>query len=298
MDRGAGVREAIASGEGGEVKGELSCSIGTTRNIPDHIYLSDMPLATVRPTDTVYYYHTDHINTPRVMTNSAGTVAWQAAYHGFGHAEVDGASTITNNIRFPGQYFDAETNLHYNWNRYYDPRTGRYLTPDPIGLEGGIDPYVYAENRPVNLVDSEGLDALYINYDNYLVNIGGGFKLPLGHGAVVSIDPKTGHTEYYEFGRYDNDKCGRVVQRSIPNLTMVEKNVSTEESIKNLLDYLSINYGKGNKISFIYYRDTKPEDVRRFVRDFKNNHSCYNLFFNNCKTFGRKAASISSEVQR
>ncbi|HOD72452.1 MAG: hypothetical protein GXX82_10620 [Syntrophorhabdus sp.] len=131
---------------------------GTPGPLPEHVYLSDMPLAMVQPTDTVYYYHTDHINTPRVMTNSAGTVAWQAAYHGFGHAEVDVSSTITNNLRFPGQYFDAETNLHYNWNRYYDPRTGRYLTPDPIGLEGGIDPYVYTENDPVNLVDREGLE--------------------------------------------------------------------------------------------------------------------------------------------
>ncbi len=141
-----------------DVNGHLIAETDTAGNtLVEYVYLSDMPLATVRPTDTVYYFHTDHINTPRVMTNSAGTVAWQAAYHGFGHAEVDGASTITNNIRFPGQYFDAETNLHYNWNRYYDPRTGRYLTPDPIGLEGGIDPFVYAENSPVNWVDIAGL---------------------------------------------------------------------------------------------------------------------------------------------
>ncbi len=158
-----------------DVNGHLIAETDTAGNtLVEYVYLSDMPLATVRPTDTVYYFHTDHINTPRVMTNSAGTVAWQAAYHGFGHAEVDGASTITNNIRFPGQYFDAETNLHYNWNRYYDPRTGRYLTPDPIGLEGGIDPYVYADtvgkpllnepnlfvytnNSPMNRVDPKGL---------------------------------------------------------------------------------------------------------------------------------------------
>jgi RHS repeat-associated protein len=60
-------------------------------------------------------------------------------------------------LRFPGQYFDEETRLHYNWHRYYDPSTGRYLTPDPIGLGGGINPYVYVQNDPVNLVDPEGL---------------------------------------------------------------------------------------------------------------------------------------------
>jgi RHS repeat-associated protein len=146
-----------------DVNGHLIAETdGTGVTLAEHVYLSDMPLATVRPTDTVYYFHTDHINTPRVMTNSAGTVAWQAAYHGFGHAEVAGSSTITNNLRFPGQYFDSETNLHYNWNRYYDPRTGRYLTPDPIGLEGGIDPYVYTENQPINRTDKEGLAAIAI----------------------------------------------------------------------------------------------------------------------------------------
>ncbi|RTZ95478.1 MAG: hypothetical protein DSY90_13590, partial [Deltaproteobacteria bacterium] len=62
-----------------------------------------------------------------------------------------------NNFRFPGQYYDSETGLHYNWHRYYDPKTGRYLTPDPIGLDGGINLFVYALNNPVNFVDPWGL---------------------------------------------------------------------------------------------------------------------------------------------
>ena len=63
----------------------------------------------------------------------------------------------------PGQYYDAETGLHYNWHRYYDPETGRYLTPDPIGLAGGINPFLYAEANPVSYIDPEGLNALLIN---------------------------------------------------------------------------------------------------------------------------------------
>ena len=92
------------------------------------------------------------------MTSASnGTVVWEAAYKPFGDATVDPASLTPNNFRFPGQYYDEETGLHYNWHRYYDSRTGRYLKTDLIGLKGGINVYIYARCNPNVNMDPLGL---------------------------------------------------------------------------------------------------------------------------------------------
>jgi large repetitive protein len=104
-----------------------------------------------------YFYHNDHLGTPQKMTSVNGAVVWSAKYSSFGEASIDAGSTVTNNLRFPGQYYDSETGLHYNYHRYYDPSAGRYLTPDPIGLEGGINLFAYVENNPSNNTDPYGL---------------------------------------------------------------------------------------------------------------------------------------------
>jgi RHS repeat-associated protein len=91
------------------------------------------------------------------MTDDSGTVVWEADYKPFGEATVNPNSSVVSNFRFPGQYYDQETGLHYNYHRYYDPKTGRYLRPDPIGLAGGINLFPYASNNPINLIDPFGL---------------------------------------------------------------------------------------------------------------------------------------------
>jgi RHS repeat-associated protein len=104
--------------------------------------------------DKVYWYPHHHLGTPQQILTSSGRVAWSADYEPFGRVSITHGE-IVNNLRFPGHYFDEETGLHYNWQRYYDPATGRYLERDPA--REGTNPYVYAANDPVNLTDSQGL---------------------------------------------------------------------------------------------------------------------------------------------
>ena len=131
---------------------------GNGRVLREYVWLGQEPVALreyeLRP--GLYYYINDHLGTPQRLITGEGTVVWQAAALPFGRTQVQ-LGTVQNNLRFPGQYYDAETGLHYNWNRYYDPETGRYLSPDPIGLEGGLNLYAYMENDPVNWSDPWGL---------------------------------------------------------------------------------------------------------------------------------------------
>jgi len=103
------------------------------------------------------YYHTDHLGTPLAMTDQNGELAWQAEYLPFGELFSNEISTAGNNLRFPGQYFDSETGLHQNWFRDYDPKTGRYVEADPIGLEVGTNLFSYVYANPGSFLDLDGL---------------------------------------------------------------------------------------------------------------------------------------------
>lgn len=124
--------------------------------IKAYVWLHGQPLAMINTDNNVYFYHNDHLNTPQRMSDSKGRLVWDADCLPFGQADV-ALETIENNLRFSGQYYDSETGLHYNYWRFYDPSIGRYLRADPIGLKGGINPYAYASNNPLNAVDSYGL---------------------------------------------------------------------------------------------------------------------------------------------
>lgn len=106
---------------------------------------------------TPFYYQLDHLGTPQELTDYSGEIMWSAKYRAYGNLAALEVSEIDNPLRFQGQYFDAETGLHYNRHRYYNPNTGRFLTPDPIKLAGGLNNYKYVHN-PTGWVDPLGLD--------------------------------------------------------------------------------------------------------------------------------------------
>ncbi len=153
---------------------------GTGVALRDYIYLGSEPFAmkVYGAQAGIYYFLNDHLGTPQKLVDNTATVVWESAYLPFGEAQVK-TGTVTNNIRFPGQYFDAETGLHYNWNRYYDPETGRYLTPDPIGLAGGINLYSYANQNPISYVDPDGKNPLLFGV--------------IGAGVLLLTNPDSGN---------------------------------------------------------------------------------------------------------
>lgn len=111
-----------------------------------------------------HYLHTDHLGTPLIATDEQGNVSWKGISDAFGKMLLDDANQITINLRFPGQYYDAETDSHYNYFRDYNPAIGRYQQRDPIGLMGGMNPYGYANGNPMLYIDSEGLLAPAIGW--------------------------------------------------------------------------------------------------------------------------------------
>lgn len=111
--------------------------------------------------EEIAFYQCDHLGTPQELTDSEGLVCWSANYKAWGEAKqaiskAAGVAGITNPIRFQGQYFDEETELHYNRYRYYDPHSGRFVSSDPIGFFGDSNFYAYTKN-PVEWLDPLGL---------------------------------------------------------------------------------------------------------------------------------------------
>jgi len=143
--------------------------LGEYRNdgtaVREYVWLQGIPVVIIDGTASspvVYYVQADHLGTPRTVIDRAGVQRWTWVAEPFGNsAPVEnpvGFGVFKLNLRMPGQYFDVESGLAYNWHRGYDATIGRYTQSDPIGLAGGINTYAYAFGSPTDTTDPDGLN--------------------------------------------------------------------------------------------------------------------------------------------
>jgi RHS repeat-associated protein len=150
----------------------------------NYVYVDGVLIAVINPTaspsaNQINYITHDRLGTPQMAFNTSATQVWSNTYKPFGEGGIP-ISSIVNDLRLPGQLYDRETGFHYNMFRDYMPNIGRYLEADPIGLLGGVSPYLYAKANPMTFVDKSGL-ASQNPYDDIADRVAGiGGQCPYG----------------------------------------------------------------------------------------------------------------------
>ena len=239
----------------------------------------------------LYAIDSDHLNTPRRLTNAQGQVVWQWLITGYGEVapttgatgyafeapQLGGSSNSSGNVyseevnfklRYPGQVWDEETGLSYNLNRYYDAQAGRYVQSDPIGLEGGWNRFGYVGGDPLNQTDPRGLDhpgmGPYAVGASVYYYAGGPGHIGIGvnGGKSIGYYPTPPSKTNYEFlfpGVPGALRLDRYMQSQPDKSVWLDANVESVERLKNILKRADANPGT------------------------------YSLPFNNCTTFAAGA---------
>ncbi len=217
------------------------------------------------PARKVHLYHCDHRGLPLALISTEGATEWRGEYDEWGNQlNEENPHHLFQPYRLPGQQYDEESGLYYNRHRYYDPLQGRYITQDPIGLEGGSNLFQYPLN-PIAYIDPLGLKTLIL--------VGGETDgNPFGHAALAF----SGHG-VYSYGT--NTKFG-----------------------SELTNYLS--WQSTYRATTVYEIDTTPEQEERMMKYIKDNYSDigdYSYFSHNCATMVIDAlydANVSSDFIR
>lgn len=183
------------------------------------------------------YVHLDHLGTPVAMTDSLARTVWQSAPAPFGARGASGKPAGEHlELRGPGQWEDAESGLFYNDQRYYDPQSGRYLSPDPLGLQGGVNAFSYAGNNPV--VNGDPLGLVLMAFD--------------GTGNTKDEDWLRSHGSSLSNVRQFQDLYGSGVARYVSG-------VGTVHEDKKYGDIRPVDYTAGKVLS--YLPGATPEDA-------------------------------------
>lgn len=167
---GGGQWQLLGSYHSTDGQDYVEVSSSSNKFVADAIRWVEVVEPIVTLSQTTNYIHFDHLGTPRKVTDDTQAVVWSWDSTPFGDSAPDedpdgDLENFTLNLRFPGQYYDAESGLHYNYFRDYDPGLGRYIESDPIGLLGGSNIFSYADQNPLFKTDPRGLIPLPIVFD-------------------------------------------------------------------------------------------------------------------------------------
>lgn len=163
--------------------------------IREYVWLGDTPVAMFTPgvaggEPNLFFIHTDHLNTPRAVVDTAGNLRWTWFAEPFGTTAPNenpaALGTFVQPLQFPGQYADTESGLNDNWFRTYDAKIGRYTQSDPIGLAGGVNSYSYTRGSPNSFIDPAGLRDVIVAV--WRTNLAQGV---IGHILVNEMTGKT-----------------------------------------------------------------------------------------------------------
>jgi RHS repeat-associated protein len=298
VDKGASTGPGNGAGKGIGQPGVPALGPGQGKGTPPVITPGTPPTpATPSPAQPgLYFFHLDQVGAPQAVTARDGATVWRADWEPFGAVAL-GQNKLTSHLRFPGQYFDEETGLYYNYHRHYDPSLGRYIESDPIGLAGGLNTYGYVDGDPLVWTDFYGYDAIPMAFPNYKIATPIGRIGELGHAGILLIDPKNGRTQYYEYGRYDDPdkkdacKCGRVRSRDVSNVNIDSNTGSpTPDSLNNVLGQISEMAGQNGPILGAYIKNDKFNLMNGYARNLEKQNNNpkrkpYSLYTNNCGTF-------------
>ena len=172
-------------------------------------------------------------------------------------------------------------------DRWLDTRLGRTPKPDMNAVKyPAVSPYAYAVNNPINVVDRDGKDAIYIAFPSYKAD---GYPMT-GHAGVLLIDNKTGLTKYYEYGRYDKPQLGVVNSYAVSNVIIGADGRPTAESLNKVLKQISDKSGKGKEIEGAYIESDKFKEMdayaqKKLKENTDPNREPYSITGNNCGTF-------------
>lgn len=254
-----------------------------------------------------YFYIRDHLGNNRVTTTSSGRVKAKDDYFPYGMPvrKTDWEENLQT-YKFGNKEFEIlmRLNLYDFHARLYDPVLARFTSIDPHAEKYySTSPYVYCNNNPVNMIDPDGRDAIFIAFPDYKISTPVGRLSNLGHAGVLLIDNKTGLTKYYEYGRYDKEGKGEVRTKTISNVKIGDDGKPTAESLGKVLGEISEKAGQGGKIEGAYVESDKFTEMNDYAKTkmAENNDSdrkSYSLTGNNCGTFAVDVIKQDSDAKK